>query len=59
MKKEIECPWCSKLVSPRLYVLKGKYGDIKERKCPECNGILAAYLDEKGTVLEKVRTFQN
>lgn len=57
MKKNIECPWCNKPISPKVNITKGEYGDIKEWKCPECEKILSAYLNEKSPILEKVRNF--
>ena len=58
MEKEVQCPWCANTVVPQVRVFRNDHGDIKERRCPECNKILAAYLDEKRPVLKKVRTFE-
>jgi len=58
MEKEVKCPWCGKVVNTKLEVLTGKFGKIKEWRCEDCDGIIAAYLDEDKTVLQKVRTFQ-
>lgn len=57
--KEIRCPWCGETVVPQVSVFHNDYGDVKERRCPKCKAIIAAYLDEKRTVLEKIRTFQD
>jgi ribosomal protein S27AE len=59
VKKEVQCPWCGDTVVPEVRVANNDYGEIKERKCPKCKGILAAYLDEKRTVLAKVRSFSD
>lgn len=58
MEKQVKCPWCGSLVTPVACVSTRQYGDVKERKCPECNQVIAAYLDEPRVVLEKVRPFQ-
>nr|HID58804.1 hypothetical protein [Desulfobacterales bacterium] len=59
MKEEVKCPWCGKVVDTRKVVLQGKFGKIKEWRCEDCDGIIAAYLDEDEAVLERVRTFQS
>ncbi len=59
MKKEVICPWCGETVLPQVTVSRNAYGDIRERRCPKCKAVVAAYLDEKRIVLEEVRTFQN
>ena len=58
MEKQVNCPWCAELVTPVATVSTKEHSNVKERKCPKCNRILAAYLDEPGVVLEKVRTFR-
>jgi len=58
MEKQVNCPWCSELVTPVVNVSAKEHGNVKERKCPKCNQVLAAYLDEPGLVLETVRTYQ-
>ena len=59
LEKKVTCPWCGKESTPRLSKEKSDYGDMIVRKCGLCEKILASYLDEEKTVLEKVRTFQN
>ena len=59
MDEHIKCPWCSKLVMPVIGSTSKECGNVKESKCPECKAILAAYLEEEGRVLEKVRSFQD
>ncbi len=58
MDKHMKCPWCSKFVMPVIGSTSNDYGNVKERRCPRCNAILAAYLEEEGGVLEKVRSFK-
>jgi ribosomal protein S27AE len=57
VEKEVRCAWCGEAVSPEVKIIRNEMGEIKERRCPKCNAVLAAYLDEKRTVLGKVRTF--
>jgi hypothetical protein len=57
MGKEAVCPWCGESVMPRAGIFHKEHGKVKERKCPKCNKIIAAYLEEKREVLERVRIF--
>ena len=59
VEEKVKCPWCSEEVVPQVRVFRNNYGDIKERRCPKCKSVMAAYLDEKGIVLNKVRSFQD
>ena len=58
MDKQIKCPWCSELVTPIISINSKECGNVKERKCPECNAVISAYVEESRIVLEKVRLFQ-
>lgn len=58
-EKKIKCPWCEKETIPSVSKEKSDYADIVVRRCTECKTIIATYLDEDRTVLEKVRTFKN
>ena len=58
MDKQVKCPWCSELVTPVMSINSKEYGNVKERKCPECNAVISAYVEEPRIVLEKVRLFQ-
>ena len=58
-EKQVKCPWCEKECSPKVSKNKSEYGDVVIRNCAECGNIIASYLDEDHTVLEKVRTFQS
>jgi len=57
--KSVKCPWCEKENVPKVSKEKSDYAEIIVRRCSECAQILASYLDEKGMILDKVRTFPN
>ncbi len=59
METEVKCVWCGEVVVPQVKIIHNDYGNVKERRCPRCNAILAAYLEEEGGVLEKVRSFKD
>jgi formate dehydrogenase maturation protein FdhE len=59
VETEVKCVWCGEVVVPQLRTIHNDYGNVKERRCPRCNAILAAYLEEEERVLEKVRSFQD
>ena len=59
LENKVTCPWCGKESTPTVSKGKSDYADMIVRKCGLCEKILASYLDEKKTVLEKVRTFQD
>ncbi|MBI4187265.1 MAG: hypothetical protein HY530_07185 [Chloroflexi bacterium] len=59
MEKEVKCPWCGEIAAPELRIFHGDYGEVKERRCPKCNSILAAYLNKERPGLERVRTFND
>ena len=54
-----QCVWCGEEVDVIERVLKKDYGEVKERRCPRCDGILAAYLIENEPVLQEVRVFED
>jgi len=58
-KKEVKCPWCGSVVSPK--VVDKKQGDvaIKESLCPDCNKVLAAYAANEGDFMPRIRVFEN
>lgn len=58
MGKQVVCPWCGESVMPQVSISNKEHGKVMERRCPKCNGIMAAYLNEKRKVLESVRTFR-
>ena len=57
MKEQVKCPWCSQMTVPKVSHLKNDYGDIIERRCSECGKVLAAYLEQEGDFLSKIRRF--
>ena len=59
MEKEVQCAWCEETVVPQVKIVNKENGNVKERRCPKCSGILAAYLEEERLVLEKVRSFRD
>ncbi len=59
-KTEIKCPWCEEIIPVseiKVTPKKDAYGTVAERRCAKCNKVLAAYLDEEGEFLTKMRTF--
>lgn len=59
METEVKCTLCGEMVVLHIRIIHNDYGNVKERRCPRCNAILAAYLEEERRVLEKVRSFQD
>jgi phage FluMu protein Com len=62
MDKKTECAWCNELVIPEVKVLQRKEAEVKERNCPRCGKVMAAYLhgeDFLGMIREKVLTFKD
>lgn len=59
MAIKIRCVWCGKNILVTERVHRNDYGEVKERRCPQCNGILAAYLVEDKPVLQEVRVFKD
>ena len=57
MEKEVKCPWCGETVVPEVTLRQRKSALVRERKCPKCNSIIAAYREEEGEFLKKMRTF--
>ena len=57
-EKRVKCAWCGKETGAAVTREKSDYGNIVVRKCTECDKIIASYLDEDKTILEKVRSFQ-
>jgi len=57
-KASRKCPWCGQaVVEPKVALLKNDLGDVRERRCPHCGKILAAYLDEEGEFMMKMRSY--
>lgn len=58
--KELQCTWCQKVLSAsevKIKLYKNEHGSVAERRCPHCNKVLAAYLNEEKGFLAKIRTF--
>ncbi len=59
-KQEIKCAWCGEsipVVNVKIKHLKNDFGKVIERRCNTCGRVLAAYLEEEGDFLTKIRTF--
>ena len=59
-KPEVKCPWCEEVlptatIKPKR--VKNDFGTVLERRCTRCNRVLAAYLEEEGEFLPRMRTF--
>jgi len=55
--KERVCPWCGETVVAEVRHHKNAYGDVIERLCPKCGKVLAAYLEQEGDFLMKMRSY--
>ena len=57
-QKARKCPWCGEEVSEsKVSILKKTYGDVRERRCPNCGEVLAAYLEQEGEFMKKMRSY--
>jgi len=57
---ETKCPWCDEVIpisEVKVRRYKNDYATVIERRCPKCSNVLAAYLDEEGDFLPRIRTF--
>ena len=62
MDKKIECPWCNEVVTPEVKILRRKQAEVKERNCPRCGKVIAAYLHGEeflSMIRENVLTFKD
>ena len=55
--RDKKCPWCAKTVKAEVKRFANDYGNVIERNCTECGNVLAAYLEEEGEFLSKMRSF--
>lgn len=58
--KELKCAWCQQVIPPAQVKVKSSKtqgGNVVERRCPHCGKTLAAYLEEDGSFLSRLRTF--
>ncbi len=59
-RETVKCNWCGQTMpvsEVMVKKVKNDYGSVTERRCPKCGKILAAYLEEEGEFLTKMRTF--
>ncbi len=59
-REEVRCNWCGETIPvPEVKVkrVKNDYGTVIERRCSKCGKVLAAYLEEEGDFLPRIRTF--
>jgi len=59
-KQEVKCPWCGDTIpvtDVKVKINKNDKGTIIERSCSKCGKVLAAYLEEEGDFLPKIRVF--
>ena len=60
MTEEIKCPWCGEVIPAsevKMRRYENDYGTVIERRCAKCTKVLAAYLEEEGNFLSKIRKF--
>ena len=60
MANEIKCPWCGQVnAETEVKLIRKKIGEkgVAERRCAWCHKVLAAYLEEEGEFLMKMRSF--
>lgn len=58
--KQIICPWCREASSEAEVTVntrKSDYGSLIERRCRQCHKVLAAYLENAGDFLPRIRRF--
>ena len=55
--KERTCPWCGETAVPEVKHRINAYGEVVERTCSKCGKVLAAYLEEEGDFLTKIRSY--
>ena len=55
--KERTCPWCGETAVPEVKRRKNAYGEVAERACSKCGKVLAAYLEQEGDFLTKIRSY--
>lgn len=58
-KSDRKCPWCGKVASSEVTILKKRSGDVREIRCTKCGKLLAAYLLSEGDFMRRVRAFPN
>ena len=59
-RERLRCGWCGDEIAAaeaKVTRLRNDYGTVVERKCPRCDKLLAAYLEEEGEFLADMRNF--
>ena len=59
-REKLRCGWCADEVAAsdcRERRFNNEYGTVIERRCPRCDKVLAAYLEEEGDFLTDMRNF--
>ena len=60
MEKEIKCPWCGEINQEsevKVGQKKNDFGGVVERRCASCGQALAAYREDEGNFLRRIRKF--
>ena len=55
--KERSCPWCGETMEPEVKRHQNANGDVVTRLCSKCGKVMAAYLEQEGDFLMKMRSF--
>ena len=59
MEQQVVCPWCEESTVAKVAIVEKDHGNIRERRCAQCNKVLAAYLVDEGDFIKSVRKFEN
>ncbi len=60
MAREIKCPWCGEAQRENEIAMRNltnAQGDVVERRCAKCHKLLAAYLEDEGNFIPRIRKF--
>jgi len=60
MGKEIKCTWCGEMNSEsdvKIGHKRNDYGGVVERRCARCGKVMAAYREDEGNFLRRIRKF--
>jgi hypothetical protein len=60
MGKQVKCPWCGEAQAEsevKVSTVKNDQGNVVERRCAKCHRVLAAYLEQEGDFIPKIRKF--
>ena len=58
-EKEVKCPWCGVLGTPKTSKKKQPATTVIERRCASCKKVISAYAADQGDFLPKIRVFKN